>query len=79
MVSVAFPKLYIKLGNNIREARLALKMTQGELAEVMGASREAVKNVENGYNLVSLERLFRFARALNVSAEFLIKGIGDDD
>lgn len=54
--------------NNIRRLRFfADEMTQLELAERVGASRQTIMNVEAGKYTPSLELAFRIADAFGVS------------
>lgn len=67
------------LGTRIRAARLALGLTQTELAAALGMPQSAVSGLETGRYLgdsPALATLIRVARALDVSADHLL-GIGD--
>ena len=48
------------IGNRLREARLNIKITQGNAAEAMGIDRTAVAKIENGTRAVSTLELVRF-------------------
>ena len=54
-------------GNNLRERRKELKLTQSELATKIGISTSFYANIERGNRFVSLEVLNRLANALNIS------------
>lgn len=57
----------LKITNNIRRLRFfAGEMTQLELAEAAGASRQTIMAVEAGKYTPSLELAFRIARVFNV-------------
>ena len=57
----------IVITNNIRRLRFfANEMTQLELAEKAGASRQTIMALEAGKYLPSLELAFRIANAFNV-------------
>jgi putative transcriptional regulator len=61
-------KLKIKVINNIRKLRFNNnEMTQAQLAELTGASRQTIVAIEAGKYLPSLELAFRIAAAFNVS------------
>jgi len=54
-------------GNNLRERRKELKLTQAELAARLGISTSFYANIERGNRFVSLEVLDRLSKTLNVS------------
>jgi putative transcriptional regulator len=56
-----------EISNNIRKLRFfADEMTQQELAEKAGASRQTIHAIENGKYSPSLELAFRIAEAFGV-------------
>lgn len=55
------------IGDNIRTARKALKMSQDELAEAIGANRVTISKYENGGYLPSVPALERLAKALKTT------------
>jgi transcriptional regulator with XRE-family HTH domain len=65
-----------KLGDNIREKRQALSLSQEGLAEQAGLHRTYVGAVERGERNVSLDNIVAIARALGVSACDLFRGVG---
>lgn len=66
--------------SRLKEARDAAGLSQAKLAELVGVSRAAVNQWENG-DIKSLrpENLFKVARALNCSAEWLATGNGSKE
>jgi transcriptional regulator with XRE-family HTH domain len=54
------------IGARIREGRLALNLSQEQLARVLGVSFQQIQNYENGVNGVSAVRLFDICRTLHV-------------
>jgi UDP-N-acetylglucosamine 1-carboxyvinyltransferase len=56
--------LYGALGEMIREERVHRKMTQADLAKVVGISRAAIANIEAGNQGLSLHRFYNIALAL---------------
>jgi transcriptional regulator with XRE-family HTH domain len=64
--------LYEALGQLIREKRESLKMTQGELADLVEMSRASVTNIELGRQSVLLDQLYRFAAALRAKPAELL-------
>ncbi len=59
------------IGARIREARLAMNMTQEDLAKRIGASKNAISNYENGVSTPKLELLCAIMKHLNVDANYL--------
>lgn len=59
-----------KITNDIRALRFAAgEMTQAELAEQVGVTRQTVNAIEQGKYSPSLEVAFKMARVLGVSLE----------
>jgi len=54
------------IGSRLREQRLLLGMTQGELAQKLGLASQQVQKYESGVDRVSASRLFDCAIALGV-------------
>jgi len=70
----------IEIKNEIRKLRFfANEMTQQQLAEKVGASRQTIISIEAGKYSPSLELAFRIAEAFNVtiSEVFDYEVIGD--
>lgn len=55
------------IGVRIREGRLALNLSQEQLARTLGVSFQQIQNYEKGANGVSAVRLFDICKTLNVS------------
>ena len=55
------------IGARIREARLALGLSQDQLARALGVTFQQIQNYEKGANGVSAVRLFDICKILNVS------------
>lgn len=66
---------YTRLGLNIALQRKLKKMTQADLASIIGVSRTHISNIEamNTIPSVSLDVIFDIADALNVEPEVLFK------
>ncbi|MCI0539024.1 MAG: helix-turn-helix domain-containing protein [Verrucomicrobiales bacterium] len=60
-----------KLGQRIAALRKARKLTQEQLAEVLGCSVEFLSLVERGVNAPSVAGLEKFARVLKVEVKDL--------
>ena len=55
------------IGARIREGRVALGLSQEQLARALGVSFQQIQNYEKGANGVSAVRLFDICKILNVS------------
>lgn len=62
----------VALGRQIKERRLALKLTQEKLASLLGVEMNTVSRLECGSHLPSLERLEQIAHILNSSVGTLL-------
>ena len=60
------------LGDRIREIRIAKRMSQVELAHIIGVTKQSISNWENENIQPSIEMLSRVADALSVSVDFLL-------
>jgi transcriptional regulator with XRE-family HTH domain len=63
---------YIALGRNIKNYRLAAKMTQRQLAELAGCSDRHIGHIESGQKPPSLAMTVAIANALNVGLDRLV-------
>jgi transcriptional regulator with XRE-family HTH domain len=59
----------------LRERRLALGLTQQQLAERLGGSAQQVHKYETGVDRLSAGRLFQLAEALEVEVGFFFAGL----
>jgi len=66
-------KEVLKFGKKLREIRLTKKLSQGDVAEVLGVHRSYISGLERGVRNPSLVTVQKIARALGVSADKLIK------
>jgi putative transcriptional regulator len=55
----------------MRSARLRAGLTQGDLAAIVGTSRETISSVERGESIPSLTLALAIAHALDVTVEEL--------
>ena len=60
------------LGQRIREQRLRCGLSQEQVAEAVGVSRQAVAKWENGQAFPTAERLAQLCRVLEVTPEELL-------
>lgn len=63
-----------KIGKFIKELRCEKKLTQEQLAEVLGVSSRSVSRWENSVNLPDLDLLILIARYFDVEIEELLDG-----
>ncbi len=59
-------------GERVREARVAARLSQGDLANRIGLDRTALVKIESGDRRVSAMELFRLADSLAVPADYFI-------
>ena len=59
--------------NQIKEHRLKLGLTQEDLAEAVGVSRQSINSIERGRYTPSLPLALRFARVFNCPTDELFK------
>ena len=64
----------MSIGDNIRAARRARKMTQAELAEKVGLSRPTIALYEAGKRELTASQIVPFAHVLDTSPLFLLEG-----
>ena len=64
----------MSLGERILELRKAADISQGQLAEDMGVSRQAVSKWENDQASPDTSKMIRLAEVLNTEVEYLVSG-----
>jgi transcriptional regulator with XRE-family HTH domain len=62
------------IGNRVKMARKAARLTQRQLAETMGKAVETISNVERGRTYIGLETLEQIADALKVPVTSIFEG-----
>ena len=65
-------KFGIMLGANIRSARLARGMTQGQLAQLIGVGKSVMCQYENGHRVPNVHRLSAIANAFGILIDGLV-------
>ncbi len=77
---------YASIGLRIKHARTQMKMTQSQLAEIIGISRTHLGLLESGERGISLELLIGISNALKVPVSDLlidnisgVDGVDDDE
>ena len=66
-------KEVLNFGKNLRKIRLSKKLSQGDVAKVLGVHRSYISGLERGVRNPSLVTVQKVAKALGVSAGKLIK------
>lgn len=64
----------MSFADNLHSVRKEKQLSQEELAERIGVSRQAVSKWEQGGGYPETEKLFVLSRKLNVSLDFLMSG-----
>jgi len=62
-----------QFGNKVREIRLQKKMSQGDVAKILGVHRSYISGIERGTRNPSLITIGKIAKALGVSKDILVK------
>lgn len=60
------------IGNNVRYNRMKRKMTQNELAQIVGINASAITRIEGGTRMMSVQVLRDVANALSISTDALL-------
>ena len=67
-----------EFGKRVKEMRIRAGMTQGQLAERLGITREHIGRIERGRYGCSIDLLLELSCTLNVSADYLLTGKAQD-
>lgn len=67
-----------RTGNAIRRRREQLGISSSELAKAVGVTQSSVCNVESGRNLILLQNIPAYAKALNMQASVIWKKVLKD-
>ena len=63
----------MSMGEKIVEARKANNLTQEQLAELMGVTRQSISRWEQNLAYPEVEKILRLSDILNVSCDYLLK------
>jgi transcriptional regulator with XRE-family HTH domain len=66
----AVTEMHVKIGQQLRLARLTAQMSQSELGEHIGVTFQQIQKYEKGINRIGASRLFDLAQVLGVSVQF---------
>ena len=67
----------ICLGLNIRRWRRGMRLTQAELAAMVGCGVGTISAMEHGRRTISVDMLFKLSRALTCPVKELLQGVGE--
>ncbi len=67
------PDILQAFGKAVRERRIALKLSQEDLAEAAGVHRTYVGMIERGEKNITLRNIEKFSRALRLPIDQLLK------
>src|SRR3954462_538023 len=67
------------VGARVRERRIALGLTQQQLAELVGTTYQQAHKYETGLNRISGGRLHALAQALGVGPGHFFEGLGEGE
>jgi len=63
----------ITFGNRVKQIRLKKKLSQAELAQILGLHHTYISGIERGVRNMSLKNIEKIAMALEVPIEKLVK------
>lgn len=66
------------IGARLRQKRVALGRTQGEVAKALGIAPQQVQKYEKGTNALSAQRLHQFAEYFQVAVGYFFEDYGDN-
>ena len=67
------------VGQNLRELRKSVGISQEELARQVGISYQQIQKYERAVNRISISRLLQFADVLNYPVKRFFRGLSCDD
>lgn len=63
----------VKFGKKVKELRLQKKMSQGDLAKVLGVHPTYISGIERGVRNMALKNIEKLAKALGVKIDELLR------
>lgn len=73
------PYDYGLMGKRVQQARKAKRYTQAELAEMIKMSSKNLSQLERGMTGISLSTLIGICKALDISADYILFGIENEN
>ena len=71
--------LLADIGKRVRKTREHYKLTREQLAEMANISPQFLVHIENGTKSMTSNTICNLSRALNVSTDYILFGLGDTD
>ena len=65
------------LAERLKEIRRTKNLTQQELGQILGVTKQAVANVESGHNKPSIEFISKLIENLNINSNWFLIGQGE--
>ena len=63
----------VKFGKKVKELRLQKKMSQGDLAKILGVHPTYISGIERGVRNMALKNIEKLAKALGVTPSELLQ------
>lgn len=70
-------RLYFQIGERLKAKRSEMKISQSELAKVVGVLRTSISNIETGRQKAPLHLLYNICAALNVEPSAILPSLGE--
>ena len=67
-----------EFGKRVKQARMDKHLTQVQLAELLGVEWQQISRIERGFSGCSNELLVPLSEELDVSTDYLLKGVESD-
>lgn len=64
----------VEFGKRVKETRKTQRLTQEQLADILGVDRAHLGRIEIGKSTCSIDLLVELSEALHVSVDYLLKG-----
>lgn len=65
------------IADRFKDIRANKRLTQAALAEMLEVKKQAISNIEGGYNYPSIELIIKLIETFNINANWLLTGKGD--
>ena len=65
-------------GKRVKQARMDKHLTQAQLADLLGVEWQQISRIERGFSGCSNELLVPLSEELDVSTDYLLKGVESD-
>ena len=72
------PEMNIRIGHLLKSAREARNVTQAEMAQATGMTKNHISAIERGVSKASVELLLGYCKKLDISADALL-GLSDSE